>query len=274
MSDLGKEFAVVTRHIRNLRGRSHPILTEANDGLLYVVKFANGLHGTNLPFNESVGTELYHACGLACPSWKILLITETFLDLNQDCWMDTPFGRVRPDAGFYFGSRVLGGHSSRLLEILPRTSFKCLVNRESFWLALLIDVCTGHSGHRQAIFLEESAGWLDAVFVDHGCLFGVQNNELQQDVLAARYLDPRIYESVSSLHLRNCKRVLRSLDGDRLWQRIQGLPNDWKTQSALAAFASCLTRLSTPHVVEDVVDTIVEALRQADEREERRLPCE
>ena len=269
-----KNFAVVTRYIRTLHGGSQPILAQASDGRLYVVKFTNNLQGANLPFNESVGTELYRACGLPVPSWKPLLVTDSFIDQYPDCWMQTPGGRLRPDPGLCFGSRFLGGDGIRLLEILPGTSFKRVHNRKSFWLAWLIDICAGHADNRQAIFLEDGAGSLDAYFVDQGHLFGGPKGELRRHFLASRYLDPRIYQSISSQQFLNLQKAARCLDVDQLWQRIQALPDDWKTKSAIDRFEQCLCRLSTPNLIQNIVDTMVEAQRQANEREEIKQPSE
>ena len=267
MFALDKDFAFLTRHIRSLRGGSQPILAQASDGLLYVVKFTNNLQGPNLPFNESIGSELYRACGLAVPSWKPLLVTDAFLAQNPDCWMQTPEGRLRPDSGLCFGSSFLGGAGIHFLEILPGTSFKRVRNHKSFWLAWLVDICAGHTDNRQAIFLEDGAGWMDAFFVDHGHLFGGPKGELRRNFLASRYLDPRIYQSVSSQYLFGLQRVIASLDADQLWRRIQTLPDDWKTASALNSFAQCLCRVSSPNLLQNIADTLVEAQRQVNSGE-------
>jgi len=262
MSTCKNGFAFVTRYIRNLRGGSQPILAEASDGLLYVVKFTNNLQGANLPFNESIGSELYSAFGLASPAWKPLLVTDSFLDQNPDCWMQTPEGRLRPASGLCFGSRFLGGDSIRLREILPGTSFKLVANHKSFWLAWMIDICARHVDNRQAIFLEGAKDGLKAFFVDHGHLFGGPKGGEQPHFLASRYLDPRIYRSVSSLYLLNLPRVARCLDADRLWKQIGRLPDEWKTTSALDGFSQCLGRLSSPQLLQNVVDTMVDANRR------------
>jgi hypothetical protein len=266
------QIVVVTRHIQNLHGGSQPILAQASDGLLYVVKFTNNLQGANLPFNESIGSELYCACGLPVPSWKPLLVTSSFIDRNPDCWMQTPDGYLRPSSGLCFGSRFLGGDGIRLLEILPGTSFKPVRNRKSFWLAWLIDICAGHADNRQAIFLEDAMCGLEAFFVDQGHLFGGPKGEQRPRFLASRYLDPRIYPNVSSKELLNFQKVARCLDVDKLWKRIQALPDDWKTKSAIDRFAQCLCRLSTPNLLRNILDTMVEAQRQANEREEIKKP--
>jgi len=109
MPVFGKDFVSLTGYIRSLRGGSQPILAQASDGHTYVVKFANNLQGPNLLFNESAGSELYRACGLAVPEWRPLEVSEDFLDENHDCWMQTPEGQLRPASGLCYGSRFLGG---------------------------------------------------------------------------------------------------------------------------------------------------------------------
>src|ERR1035437_3514301 len=109
MKNLGGNFLFLIRFIRKLRGGSQPILAEASDGLLYVVKFINNLQGPNLLFNESAGSEIFHANALAVPSWKPIFISDSFLDHNPDSWMQTPTGLLRLVSGLCFGSQFLGG---------------------------------------------------------------------------------------------------------------------------------------------------------------------
>jgi hypothetical protein len=269
----GKNFTFVTRFIRKLRGGSQSILAQASDGLFYVVKFTNNPQGVNLAFNESIGSELYQACGLAIPAWKPLLLTEGFIDKNQECWIQTPEGHLRPDSGLCFASRFLGGDGIHLLEILPGNSFKRVRNHESFWMAWLVDICAQHSDNRQAIFLEDGAGWLDAFFVDHGHLFGGPKGELRLNFRASRYLDPRIYQSLSLRQLLRLQSVVQRLDVYRLWRRVQKLPDDWKTALALSNYMECLNRLSNVELLKNIVDTMVDAQQQASENEKNKRQC-
>jgi hypothetical protein len=209
-----------------------------------------------------MGSELYKACGLAAPKWRPLLVTDSFLDQNPDCWLQTPEGSVRPSSGLCFGSRFLGGEGIRLLEILPGTSFNRVRNHTSFWLAWLIDICAGHCDNRQALFVEDSQGWLDAFFVDHGHLFGGPKGEMRLHFQASRYLDPRIYQRVSSQQLLRFQKIVQSLDVNQLWKRAQTLPDDWKTKSALDAFTQSLSIMSTSNLLQNIVDTMDDTLRK------------
>jgi hypothetical protein len=269
-----KDFAFVTHFIRNLRGGSQPILAEASDGLQYVVKFANNLQGPNVLFNESAGSELFLACGMPVPEWRPLRVSDSFLDENPDCWIQTPEGRLRPTSGLCFGSRYLGGNGKRILEVLPGSSFRRVRNQTSFWLAWLIDVCAEHVDNRQAIFEQDSEGWLNAFFVDHGHLFGGPRGELQKNFHASRYLDSRIYGRVTSETLWDIQNVLWALDADRLLQAVEAIPDDWKQTSARNRLERCLQRLTKPFLVQNILETIIDSIELRTETDSEFHGCD
>jgi len=255
---LGREFVRAKRCVRRFRGSSQPTLVQASDGLHYIVKFNNRQQRPNLPFNESVGSEMYRACRLAVPSWKPILVTDSFLEQNPDCWMQTPEGRLRPEPGLCFGSRFLGDDSIRLLEILPEAYFKRVRNRASFWLAWLIDICAEKVDNRQAVFVDNASGWLEAFFIDHGNLFNGPKADKVTHFCVSRYLDLRVYPDVSSKEILEFQRILSSLDTDKLWQTVQGIPADWRQASALDSFACCLDSLSNPVLIRNVLEAMID----------------
>ncbi len=269
MSALGEKPAFLTHHIRNLRGDSQPILAEASDGLLHVVKFTNNLQGPNLQFNESMGTELYRLSNLPVPCWRPLLVTRKFLDKNPACRIETPYGNLRPAEGLCFGSRFLGSCNIRLLEIIPQSSMKRVGNLTDFWMAWLLDICAGHADNRQAIFRQEN-GLLDAIFLDHGHMFGGPKGDRRLPFEACRYLDRRIYADIPFKYVSDLRRIAVNLDTDKLWKVMQQLPAEWKTDSAVEKFAECLDALSKPYLIEGVLETIVDAHCTAIEINERR----
>jgi hypothetical protein len=262
MPALGKDFVFLTQYIRKLRGGSQPILARASDGHSYVVKFANNLQGPNVLFNESAGSELYRACGLPIPEWRPVTVSDDFLDKNSDSWIQTPEGSLRPASGLCFGSRFLGETGSRLVEILPRSSFIRVRNPAIFGLAWFMDVCAEHGDNRQAIFTEGGDGWLDAHFVDFGHFFGGPKGDGSRNLRASCYLDSRIYDEVSSETLLDIERVAKALDADRLWERIEAIPSEWKQDSAIFGFERCLEKLSMPLYVQSLLSTIIGSLEK------------
>lgn len=271
MAVLGKELALVASYIRSLRGGSQPILARASDGLVYVVKFADNLQGPNVLFNECAGNELYRACGLPVQEWAVLRVSDSFLDRNRDCWIQTPGGRLRPTAGLCFGSLFMGEGGKRLIEILPRFMINRVRNQSDFWLAWLIDICAEHVDNRQAIFVEDAEGWLEARFIDHGHLFGGASANLNRNFRASRYLDPRIYAEVSFEALRNFQNLLQALDLDKLRRGIKTIPAEWSHPSAQERFDRCVQRLKMDSLVQQIIDTITNDREQRAETRPGKL---
>ena len=256
---MDKNSVCVARYIRKLCGGSQSFLAEASDGFTYVVKFANNPQGPNVPFNESMGSELYRACGLPGPKWKPLLVTDEFLVQNPACWLEMPTGRLVPNEGWCFGSRFLGTQDKRLLEILPGAYIGRIRNLWSFWLAWIIDFSGDHADRRQALFEERPGRHLNTFFIDHGHLFGGPKGDIRDNLRACRYLDSRVYRELSSRNISEILNRLRALDVDLLWQRTMKLPSEWKTKSALASFTECLNRVSHAQLMQTLVDEMVQS---------------
>ena len=273
MLGLERHAARVTRYIRRLRGGSQPILAEASDGKTYIVKFTDNLQGPNLAFNESMGTELFRACGLPVAPCEVLKVTDSFLAQNPACWLETPQGRRRPVAGLCFGSRYLGGEDVKLFEILPGSYLERVKNATDFWLAWLLDVSADHSDARQAIFCERHPGQLEAVFIDFGHMFGgATGSDRGGNVRTSRHMDQRIYPRVSRRFLLTFRKILDTLDTDYLWRQLLALPDEWKAKSAIENFKGGLDRLSDPSFLDRTFDRVLENY-QASERERSNLIC-
>jgi hypothetical protein len=206
-----------------------------------------------------MGSELYRACGLPVPKWKPLLVTNDFLERNPACWLAMPTGRLVPNQGWCFGSRFLGSEDKRLLEILPGAYFSRIRNIWNFWLAWIVDICGDHADHRQALFEERPDRQLNPFFIDHGHLFGGSKGDLRRGLRTCRYLDARIYQDLSSRNISNILRRLGALNVDLLWRQAMGLPDEWKTKTALDSLTECLNRLSHAELVQTLVDEMIEA---------------
>ncbi len=257
MLALGKTPPELTRFIRNLRGSSQPILAEASDGLLYVVKFANNLQGSNLLFNECIGTELYRLGGLAVPNWQPLLVNRRFMERNPHCWIESARGRFNPDSELCFGSRFLGAEDVELFEILPGSFHRRLRNRHDFWLAWLLDVCASHADARQAIFRKGARGRLEAVFIDHGHMFGGPRGDITPRSIASRHLDSRLYADVSSERIAELARSVLELEADGLWLRVRSLPAEWVNDSTERRLGECLNKLSCSRTVARLSESLM-----------------
>jgi len=268
MYALGQKDVSATQYVRRLRGDSQPILVEASDGFLYVVKFSNSPQGPNLAFNEAIGTELYHSIGLPVPPWRPIDVSDSFIDVNPACWIQTERGLRRPEAGRCYGSRFIGGERTRLFEILPGNGIKRVRNREDFWLAWLVDVCAEHSDNREAIFQELSGGELTAIFIDHGHMFGGADGRSTPKPRTSAYLDLRIYPDVlAERFLMTSRIILSNINAENVCNEIDHLPEEWKSESSISVTLGCLDRLLSTQFVKTVADTIVDSLHFKDQRD-------
>ncbi len=258
------------QYIRKLRGGSQPILVQASDGFLYVVKFNNNLQGDNLAFNESMGSELFNMCGLPGPSWAAVWISEEFISRNRGCWMETSEGLRRPRAGWCFGSQFLGLSDAPLLEILPGSSFRRIRERENFWKAWILDIFSNHADHRQTLFLRDEAGWLDAYFIDHGHLFGGPQGTADPSFLASRYLDLRIYPEVSITDCNRIQQALEFIDRVELTHTAESLPEEWITPSAALRFKDFLERICDAALLRNIRYFILDSANGKGEDFEQR----
>jgi hypothetical protein len=256
---LGKAPAVLSRFVRKVSGGSQPILAEASDGELYIVKFSDNPQGPNLLFNENMGRELYRVAKIPVPCCRQLLITSSFIEQNPTCWMETQEGRRRPSAGLCFGSLFLGGKGVRLYELLPGSYYKRVTNLESFWHAWLLDACASHADNRQALFVPGIKSALSAVFIDHGCMFGGPDGKLYPSFNASRYLDPRVYPGVGAKHIKRLSRSIVSLDVDHVWLQVKELPDEWVTPSALRRLSESLSAISCSHTIESTLEGLLES---------------
>lgn len=263
---------VVVRFIRKLRGGSQPILAQASDGALYVVKFQDNPQGPNLMFNECSGTELYRACGLLVPDWRPVFVARAFLDAHPECWFEMPEGRVRPSPGWCFGSRLVDEPGTRFVEVLPRTAYNRVRNRWSFWLAWLVDVCASHADNRQAVFIEYPGRQLDAVFIDHGFLFGGATGLIQTKVVASRYLDPFVYVNPPDTSFELVKEILCGFDATGLRKRLSEIPEEWRSKSAQEVLDRCIEHLSEPLKWERILCELFSSQGRSGEYEYLRSP--
>jgi len=240
--------------IGRLRGGSQPILVQASDDQLYVVKFQDNPQGPNVPFNESLGSALYGACGLNVPSWAAMEISDSFLDRHPECWFWTEDHYHRPKAGWCFASRYQGMGESKVLEVLSRSMFSRIRDRQNFWKAWFLDILCEHCDHRQTLFLRTETGELDPVFFDHGHLFGGPTGDTTPKVLASRFLDTRIYVDINLEGCNQIAHLIESLHQEKLHRIVANLPQEWVTPSAIGQFHQLLIRLSDGSLIANVSD--------------------
>jgi|SRR6185437_79585 hypothetical protein len=257
---------IATSFIRKMRGGSQSCLVQASDDHYYVVKLLGNPQGSTVLFSEAFGTLLMRETGLPVPKWCPIEISDEFIDRNPGLWFETSMsGHQRPPAGLHFGSRlVIPGNSENLYELLPRSWFGLIRNREDFIGVLLFDLWANQADNRQAIFIQNVVDRsIKAIFIDQGCLFKAGNDH-QPNSAKALYLDSLIYTNLDIDSIISIWEA-RFLSFD--WEKIKSvaasgaIPAQWYTpgnldrivsgmierQSLLRAYSHCIKRcLNTP----------------------------
>jgi hypothetical protein len=141
-------------------------------------------------------------------------------------------------------------------------------------MAWLIDICAEHADNRQAVFEEDSDGWLSAYFVDQGHLFGGPKGELKKNIHACSYLDTRIYCQLTSERSWDIQNALWAFQADKLLQSVKALPAEWKQTSAQEGLERCLQKITKPLFVQNILETIVDDIERRTATETEFRGCD
>lgn len=161
---------------------------------------------------------------------------------------------------------------SNCLKCCPVTFINGFRISASSGMAWLVDVCASHADDRQAIFRERKDRTLDAIFIDHGHMFGGPNGEMRPRFRASQHLDRRLYPGVSSELVRMLTGSAVHFDIDCLWLQVQALPGEWITDSAIARLSECLNAIASSRIVERLFDALLDSYNQAEESRRDEFP--
>jgi hypothetical protein len=194
-SDNPLHIVQATQLIRRMHGGSQSILVRGEDETLYVVKPNDNCQGPNLLANEVLGSELLRAAGFPTPNWKIICISDDFLDGHPNLHFETQWGTRRVRSGIHFASQFINGTAGGdVYDFLPSGFCNRIANREDFLGVYIFDVWANHHDHRQALFTTHPGNRsINAHFIDNGHLFGGPNWSLHEKHGAAMCLDPNLY---------------------------------------------------------------------------------
>lgn len=241
-----KDCVAAVCFVRKVRGGSQSCLLGGNDGKFYIVKLLENPQGSQILLNEAFGTELMQMIGFRVPRWRPIIVSDEFIDRNPGLWFEaTALGRQRPPAGLHFGSEFIApGKDETLYELLPRSWFEHIRDRENFIGMLLFDMWAQQQDTRQAVFLRNvKTRSISTFFVDQGCLFGNCKDGQETARVRAMFVDPMIY---ADLDVRSVvpkwEARIRALDRDNLNSlvNLRSIPLRWYTPSTLEQIVSGL----------------------------------
>ncbi len=195
------------RLVRKMRGGAQAHLLEASDGNYYVVKFRNNPQHRRILTNEWIAAVFLRHLGLSSPEVAMVRISEEFLALNTEVYLQLGREHRAPALGWHFGSKFPGDPARTVVyDFLPDTLLATIENFAEFPGVLAFDKWTANADSRQAIFFRarlEGAASGRAGFVgqmvDNGYVFDGPHWRLSNSPIQGLYFRPLVYSGVRGL---------------------------------------------------------------------------
>ena len=233
------------RMVRKMRGGSQAHLIEASDGYHYVVKFENNPQHRRILINEWISATFLSYLGLSTPSVAIICVTEEFLSLNPDVYMQLGSQRFPPTVGWHFGSRFPGDPGRlAVYDFLPDALLGRIANLSEFAGVLAFDKWSGNADARQAIFFRAklrdeksrdpaaspALGFIGQM-IDNGYVFEGPNWRLTESPVQGLYFRPLVYRSVRGwADFEPWLERIRHFPEDVVDQALKEIPSAWMAE--------------------------------------------
>ena len=214
-----------------LCGASQPGIIQGSDGAFYVVKF-NGFPGTHSLLSEVLGSELITICGLPSPEWVPIELSSRFISDNSGLWFCSANAPIPPQPGLHFGSRLIEAENdSRTYQMIPHSWIDRIGNRPDFLGMLILDLWANNCDRRQAVFLDDAEGNLQASFIDNGLMFGGKSRNDTTCPRRAMVYDLDVYKGLwNDNHDDVVKEWLQRVNRigeEAIRQILSYVPNSW-----------------------------------------------
>lgn len=227
---LNRSIPDVVHFERKMRGSCQSSLVKASDGCRYVLKMLDNPEGSDALFHEALGSGLAQVLGLPVPTWRVLNVSESFIEENPQVWFESGGRLTRPTPGLHFGSAFVealpGGET---YQLVPASWHPRLVNAGDFSGMLLLDLWANHLDNRQALFVQiPRTRQLKAVFIDHGQMFG-PTSSLRMRIGKARFLDTRVYSASGTAGLlSHWQKRMSTVSATTISYLMDAVPRSWK----------------------------------------------
>jgi len=212
-----------------MRGRSGAYLVEGSDGRFYVAKFKGNPKGTRTLINELLGSAIFRSRALPAAEGVVLKLSEEALCGSDWPLVGTGGDRHKAEAGLHFGSAVPGNpDKNSIYDFIPSKLNYMVVNRDSFHMALILDVVLGRSERRQCVFTRNADRKLNPYFIDNSMLFGGSDWAFGAIAEQSSYIDVDIYSGSfdSSVYVEACSSIIELVAAMRT-ELLGQIPSEW-----------------------------------------------
>lgn len=210
------------------------MVIRAEDGLLYVAKFAGNPKGTRSLVNEWVAYQLLARLGVCTPALSILQLTSRAQPVDQ-FYIQEGSERVPIRRGFHLGSLLPEDpEANAIWDFLPRTLLPYVVNIDDFATLFVFHQWVCHTGRPQAVFLRENNvpphRRYRAYFIDHSLIFAGRRWELRDNFGCDLYFDKGVYQRMAMANL--CTQAIEKIEDlaeTDVLSIVETVPKPWLT---------------------------------------------
>jgi len=217
---------------RRLNGACQSLLVTGSDGQLYALKMIHPAYTRSMRASEALAGLLASRIGLPVAEWRPMIVRDEVACWNPDFRFESAVGPVVPKADLSYGSRIVTAVDGEMpYEIIPRSWYAWIVNREDFVGMAIFDLWAHSLHHRQAAFAKVPEG-LRAVFIDSCHAFGGPSGQkglLPREVL---YWDRRVYAGCwTEGVIERWVGAIKGICGAEVHALIDTLPSSWVTDT-------------------------------------------
>ena len=225
------------QHVRKLRGGTQAHLMRGSDGNLYVVKFQiNPVHPRVLA-NELLATRLGSWLGLPMPQVGVIEVSSWLIAHSPALLVKLAESWIPCSSGLQLASRYAADSAySELLEELPETSFRNVINKPEIVRALAFDKWVGNCDSRQLVFARKvGQRQFQAVLVDQSYCFNASQWNFPDLPFMGISEHDHVYSTVTGWKcFQPILSRIEAIEYAELWRFAAEVPQEWYQYDAQA----------------------------------------
>ncbi len=206
----------------------------ANDGHVYVVKFANNPQSIRVLANEWLACSIGRALGLTIPQPAILYVPAELVESSPSLVIQLSNSKLKCSHGLAFGSRFISG--GEVFDYLPESASAMIENLQEFAGVFALDKWLCNCDGRQVVFCRsEPNGNFRAHFIDFGYCFNAEAWTFPDSPMRGIYSRKLVYQDVCGWQsFEPWLSLIECFPLATLWAIAADVPTGWVEPDALS----------------------------------------
>lgn len=250
---------VITSVIRKMRGRSQAYLVRANDGDLYVVKFAGSPKGAISLVKELVLSGVLRTVGLPTPEYGVIeLRADSLIEGPWPSVSQSDHGDVRYQQGSHLFVRYAGeSPSTAVYDLLPDPCFSDHILLDTLISALAADLWIKLGATRQLVYSREvGCRTFTPRLIDHtGARWGSDTGTGSTDPGAPLTVNRGVYQNLIGVEqFESILGRIAATTREQLQSLLRAVPDEWIAEHREVTEAALEALLDDRHSIDSRLD--------------------